>query len=274
MILSDLHVHSTFCDGKSTVEETVKAAIAKRMVSVGFSAHGYTFFDTSYCMKKEVCKDYAEAVRAAAEKYAASIRVFLGMEKDMQAGDWMPDVDFDYIIGSAHYIKKDGVYIPVDESAEITENAINEHFGGDCMAYVKSYYETAAEIPQRTKTDIIGHFDLVTKYNYPNKYFDENSTVYRNAALEALDAVSEKCNVLELNTGAISRGYRPEAYPSDFILRRAKELGMKIILSSDSHNCKNLCFGFSEAAERLKNIGFKSRAILGKNGFEEVDIMQ
>lgn len=272
MVLSDLHVHTVFCDGKSTVDETVQAAISKKMVSVGFSSHSYTFFDTSYCMKKDDSLIYAEAVRSAAEKYAGKIEIFLGIEQDMYGSELESDIDLDYIIGSAHYIKKDGVYLPVDESAEIMQTAVREHFGGDYAAYVKCYFETAAEIPKRTNADIIGHFDLVTKFNHESKYFDENSAAYKNAALTALDAVSEKCSVFEMNTGAISRGYRMSAYPSDFILRRAKEIGMKIILSSDSHDCKNLCFGFSQSAERLKNIGFKSIVILGKNGFEEVGI--
>lgn len=272
MILSDLHVHSAFCDGISTIEETVEAAIFKKMVSVGFSSHGYTFFDTSYCMKKEDYSSYAKAVRGAAEKYADSIDIFLGVEKDVHAYDWKCSIDFDYIIGSAHYIKKDDVYIPVDESDEITETAVKEHFGGDYMTYIKSYFDTAATIPEKINADIIGHFDLVTKFNYPSRYFDENSTAYKNAALTALDAVADKCSVLEINTSAVSRGYRPLAYPSDFILRRAKERRMKIIFSSDSHDCKNLCFGFAECAEKMKNIGFKSRVILGKKGFEEIGI--
>ena len=50
MILQDLHTHTTYCDGKNTPEEMVKAAIEKGLVRIGFSGHCYTFFDEKYCM--------------------------------------------------------------------------------------------------------------------------------------------------------------------------------------------------------------------------------
>ena len=51
MKYGDFHVHSTYCDGKSTLRETVEAAIAKGLPALGFSGHGYTHFDLRYCMK-------------------------------------------------------------------------------------------------------------------------------------------------------------------------------------------------------------------------------
>ena len=42
MILTDLHVHTNYCDGKNTPEEMVLAAIEKGMECIGFSVHSYT----------------------------------------------------------------------------------------------------------------------------------------------------------------------------------------------------------------------------------------
>ena len=50
-MLSNLHTHSTFCDGVNTPEEIVKSAVERGFSSVGFSGHGYTDFDLCYCMK-------------------------------------------------------------------------------------------------------------------------------------------------------------------------------------------------------------------------------
>ena len=44
-MLSNLHTHSTFCDGRNTPEQVVTAAIEQGFDSVGFSSHGYTSFD-------------------------------------------------------------------------------------------------------------------------------------------------------------------------------------------------------------------------------------
>ena len=53
MIRRDYHVHTTFCDGKNTAEEMVKAAIALGMDEIGFSSHAHQPFDFDYCMSKE-----------------------------------------------------------------------------------------------------------------------------------------------------------------------------------------------------------------------------
>ena len=50
-MLSNLHTHTLFCDGKSSAEEVVLSAIKKGFSSIGFSGHGYTNFDLTYCMK-------------------------------------------------------------------------------------------------------------------------------------------------------------------------------------------------------------------------------
>ena len=50
MIRTDLHVHTTYCDGKNTPEEVVLSAIEKGVERLGFSGHAYTSFDESYCM--------------------------------------------------------------------------------------------------------------------------------------------------------------------------------------------------------------------------------
>ena len=81
MILTDLHLHTCFCDGKNTPEEIVKEAIGRGFSAIGFSGHGYTDFDTSYCMSKEDTKKYIEDILRAKE--SAPFEVYLGIEKDI-----------------------------------------------------------------------------------------------------------------------------------------------------------------------------------------------
>ena len=52
MILEDFHVHTSYCDGKNTPEELVRAAIGLNMKKIGLVHHSYTAFDESYCIKK------------------------------------------------------------------------------------------------------------------------------------------------------------------------------------------------------------------------------
>ena len=58
MIFSDIHVHTTYCDGKNSAEETVLAALEKNFVSIGFSGHSYTSFESGWCMSEEGTEKY------------------------------------------------------------------------------------------------------------------------------------------------------------------------------------------------------------------------
>ena len=51
IIKSNIHTHTTFCDGSATPEEMVLAAISVGMDTLGFSFHSETPFDMSYCMQ-------------------------------------------------------------------------------------------------------------------------------------------------------------------------------------------------------------------------------
>ena len=83
MILRDFHVHSTYCDGKSTLEETVLAAIEKGIRHLGFSGHSYTPFDEGYCMSPSDTKRYVAEIKTLKEKYKDKIKIYCGIEKDV-----------------------------------------------------------------------------------------------------------------------------------------------------------------------------------------------
>ena len=242
MSYSDFHIHSTFSDGKNTPEEIILSAIEKGMDTIGFSDHSYTFFDESYCISKENLQNYQNEIRALAQKYKGKIKVLCGIEQDLYSEE--PTNDYDYIIGSVHYIKINNDYIPVDESPETLKAAAKKYFDGDMLSLAEEYFKTVSLVVEKTNCDIIGHFDLITKFNEGNKLFDENSPRYRKAATDAVMALLKFNRKFEINTGAISRGYRTAPYPSKEILELILSNNGKVILSSDSHNKDTLCYCF------------------------------
>lgn len=268
MILCDLHVHTTYCDGKSTVKETADWAQKLGMKSLGFSGHGFIEFDQSYCMSPEGTQKYMDDVNAIKGKYETDI--YLGLEKDLYGENSREG--FDYIIGSAHYVKKDGLYRAVDISEEDFLKDVRELFGGDFYAYCRNYYEGIAERLPGCKADIVGHIDLVTKFNSGGKRFDETDKRYRSAVFEALEAVKDACPLLEMNTGAISRGYRKTPYPRPFILQYILDNGMNVILNSDCHYHENLCFKYTECIDILKSVGFRNVVAMIDGKLQEVAI--
>ena len=264
MYKQNLHTHSVFCDGKNSLEELVLEAIAKGFDSVGFSSHSYTPFDESYCMKRDSVADYVAECARLKRKYADKIVVLGGIEQDFYAPT--PDFAPDFVIGSVHYLKVGETYVPVDKKADIIANAVKFHFGGDSYAFVESYYTTVENVKKVTNCDVIGHFDLVTKFrDVSSPLFDESHPRYVAAAEKALDALISQNVIFEINSGAVARGYRTDPYPSPRILKRIAEAKGKITLSSDCHEKSKLDCAYTEMLDAAKRAGFAEIYVL-KNG--------
>ena len=257
MIKADFHIHTTFCDGKNTPEEMVQKAISLGMTSIGFSVHSYTDFDTSYCIAKDKVTDYITEINRLKTAYADKIRILCGVERDLYAE--LPEGTYDYTIGSAHYVKKNGVYYTVDESAEKLKEAISEAWQGDALAFAEDYYASLAGLSQLSP-NIIGHIDLITKFDEVTPIFDHTHPRYIAAAKGAVDALLPLGIPFEINTGAISRGYRTTPYPAPFLLAYIIEQGGKVILSGDVHAAEGFLCGFDKAETLARS--------LGANGFE------
>ena len=264
---SNLHTHTVFSDGKNTVEDTVRAAIEKNMVSIGISDHGYTYFDTSYCIQKDDVAKYINEVNRVKAAYADRIEVYLGVELDGLA--FLDDRElYDYVIGDCHYIPTPSGYVAADLSKDDFCHTLYEVYGGDEVALAKAYYELYVDCVTKVRPDILGHIDLITKYSI----LDTGNKGYIDIAREALRASLAVCPVIEMNTGAISRGYRKIPYPENFLLDDIRALGGKVILSSDSHSSAALTCGFDDCLEILKSRGFDSIVVFKGGKFEEVGI--
>ncbi|MCQ2354134.1 MAG: histidinol-phosphatase HisJ family protein [Clostridia bacterium] len=238
----DLHTHSTYSDGHNTPEEMVRAAIDLGLEKIGISDHSYTDFDEFWCMKKEKIEEYKNCIRELKEKYKDRIEVLLGVEQDYYTVE--PTDDYDYVIGSVHYLKLGDEYVNIDQSTKLLYDAADKYFGGDLMSLIEMYYEKVGEIVDKTGADIIGHFDLIRKFNRDGSLFDEQSARYRAAAKKALDRLIPSGKKFEINTGAISRGYLDDVYPSSEWIEYIRERGGKFILSGDSHSVTTLCHSF------------------------------
>ncbi|MBQ9249026.1 MAG: histidinol-phosphatase [Oscillospiraceae bacterium] len=251
MSLSNYHTHTRYCDGKDSPEELVLEAIRLGCPQLGFSGHSYLPF-TDWTMSEAGTAAYGQEIRQLQEKYRDRIKLYLGIEYDYYSElDTSP---FDYVIGSVHFLHRDGCYLPVDESRADQITLVNEHYGGDFYSFVEDYYTTVAGVYEKTMCDIVGHFDLVTKFNEGGCLFDTSHPRYRKAALEAMDRLLEYPVIFEINTGAISRGYRTTPYPEPSLLRELEKRGAPLILSSDCHDKRNLLYGLEELQGSAKGI--------------------
>jgi len=268
--LQNLHQHTTFCDGKNTPEELVQYAIANGFGGIGFSGHCYMPFAEYYCMSLERTKEYRNEIARLKEAYGDRIDIFCGIEFDSCCPE-RPQ-GYDYVIGSLHGLRFDGVDYEFDGIADHFRHMIDTHFGGDGMAFAKEYYRQLAQLPDFGDCDIIGHFDLITKHRDTIHFFDSDAKEYRNAALEAAEALAGRIPYFEVNTGAIARGYRTTPYPDPFIIKHMKQLGFGAVISSDCHNKHLMDFHFAEAKQLLRDCGYTEYFILTKEGFVPVPL--
>ena len=249
-----LHNHTCFCDGKNTPEEMVLAAIEAGVETLGFSGHACTSFDPDGCMMLENTPQYRDEILRLREKYRDRIHILLGIERDFYSDP--DDYPYDYVIGSVHYIvADDGAICTIDNGLDIVIRDVNEHFGGNIYRWTQRYYETLARVVEKTNCNIVGHFDLVQKYNGDGSLFNGELPAYRMAILDAMESLISKNVIFEINMGAVNRGYQKNPYPSPDILRWLAQHDAKIILSSDAHAKEDILRGFETAALYAKSCG-------------------
>ena len=315
----NLHTHSTYCDGKSTIKEMISSALHKGFSVLGFSSHSYTKFDPSYCMSEDDTLDYLDELCDAkkiflnepdAAKYyfapdledAKKLRIYIGIEQDLYS--YRPALrksaglmnhgyrygTFDYIIGSTHALRLgrkeleergisldalelpymngivrtyEGLYIYVDYGPEVLRWASENIFGGNPLALAENYFRDESRIVKDTDCDIVGHFDLLLKFNEKDPLFDEAAPEYRASRNAALDCIFsdfrelDREPVFEVNTGAMARGYRTVPYPSPDTLREIRDRGGRLLINSDCHQAEMLDYAFDEARDYVMKAGYK-----------------
>ena len=237
--MKDLHMHTVFSDGKNTPEEMIREAIRLGLDTVGISDHSHL----DPCgMTLEATEEYHREIARLKEKYAGQIRVLCGLERDFLTDDF---TEYDYTIGSVHWLRMpDGHRISIDWTPEKLREGAEKYFGGDMYAVAEAYYEAEARVAEVTKCDIIGHFDLVTKFIEVDPSFDLHHPRYVKAWQQAAEALLKAGKPFEVNFGAMSRGYRTGPYPAAEIRAYLQAHGGKMLLSSDAHAKENIAFGF------------------------------
>jgi histidinol-phosphatase (PHP family) len=262
---ANFHTHTNFSDGKNTPEEMVEYAIEQGFCALGFSDHATTAHDLRYCMQNE--EGYIAEINRLKRKYAEKIQIYLGVEED---GSQLVDRSkYDYIIGSLHYLDWKGENVILDSTAE--------HFlkcaqtWNDDLAMAKAYYDRFIAYLERRKPDLIGHFDLIAKYDETEQDRFLHDERYWEIAENAVKKALEIGSIFEVNTGLITRGYRTNPCPHERLLKMIAQNGGRVTLSSDAHCKQNLRGDFQEVEKLLKSVGFDGSYILYNGKWQKQD---
>lgn len=272
MLKSNCHTHTCFCDGSNTPKEMVEEAIKLGFTSLGFSAHSPMNFENDYALTKDNVQKYISEINNLKRRYD-NIQLYNGIELDSDFAFIKPR-DFDYVIASVHQLHCKNKIYSIDASADELIDCIKTQYDGSFLAMAKDYYKTLSDFVCEIKPDIVGHVDLIEKFNEDGAIFDTTRMDYKLLTTLYLEKICLNCPdvIFEVNTGAMFRCKNKKPYPAAFIMEFLKERNMKITITSDAHCTKALNFGFDEALQYVKSFGFENVYVLKDGKFVPTEI--
>ncbi|WP_274653750.1 PHP domain-containing protein [Paenibacillus humicola] len=207
----DLHMHSSYSDGRNTPEEMIEAAAGIGYEAVAITDHVWRTSDW--------VPAYAAHLEALKERCRPRIRLYSGIEAKVTSLDGDIDADpsfdalVDLILGSIHRIPKTGGYW----SKSDREKAKKSEIIGD---WLQAFYG----LLQNPRVDIIAH--PLSELNG----FGVRETDLPMA--EITDRIAASGKILELNVRYNT--------PDQQVIRISADKGAVFLISSDSHAVPDL----------------------------------
>ncbi len=272
-MIFDFHSHTRQQDGENSVREMVEAALAKGLKIYGISEHSPRLPQFRYVddLPNEVrglagWEDFLEEVESLKKEFEGKIELLKGCEVDWLGEENIPwakklitEGDFDYTIGSVHFLGKWGFDYKKDWEAGFS------NFENIEEIYQK-YFLEYSKMVRSNLFDIAGHLDLIKKFN--DKYpLPESSKILELAKL-ALDALENSKMVLEISSAGLRKPCR-DWYPSEELLKEAFKRGIPITLNSDAHSTERIAEKFEETKEFAKSVGYKKVVVFHQGGKRE-----
>ena len=256
----DYHLHTEFSDDSDyLMEDVVKDAIEKGIEEICFTDHvdygiKLDWDDPDFIEGKSVPNvnypAYFQKIEYLTKKYYNKIRIKKGLEFGIQTHTidkfkkLFDRYTFDFIILSIHQIE-DKEFWTGDFQKNKTEDQYYQRYYQELYEVVKNYHDYS----------VIGHFDLIKRYDNKDGYsgFENNKEIIT----AILKFIIEDGKGIELNTSSIRYGLN-DLMPSRKILKLYHDLGGRIItIGSDSHESAHLGAYIEEMKDELRKIGFK-----------------
>jgi histidinol-phosphatase (PHP family) len=271
------HSHNHFCDGSTSPEEMVRAAIRLGMPSLGISSHGPIPYRNSWCMDETDLKIYIQEISRLKEKYASQIEIQCGLEADFVEGQSSFNSlrnggGIDYIIGSVHYLYENTGQNPfsVDGNRKEFIQGLKDLYQGDVEKMTRRFFQLTRTMIIQQKPDLVGHIDKIRMNLSKFHPALETEIWYKDELSQTIDCLVSNDQIIEVNTRGIYKKYTAEPYPSYDFLREYKRRNGRISLNSDAHHPDELLGFYPETIKILRDIGFTESWVLIKSGWQPV----
>lgn len=281
------HTHTLGFDGKNTEEEMLSKAISLGWEKIGFSNHFMVHHNIENAPMYQYAKSggysgiysssFDEAIAKFEKHYQkidelreiSPIKILKGMEVDFFADrEWyegfiktIKHLKPDYLIGSAHFIEKDGILY---NSHDLKKAPKLEQ-----KKLLHRYWQNERATARSGLFNILAHLDLMKKVGLGKELEwveDEAKTVL---------AIKKSGAIVELNTSFYKKADEP--YPSHRIIEMLAREKVPVIISDDAHNVSQLGNDFEKAEGlihshnliRATSLEKKNNTILYQNGQEK-----
>jgi histidinol-phosphatase (PHP family) len=268
-MLADYHIHTCYSDDSEyPMEDVVKDAISLGLDEICFTDHvdygvkrdwddprgmlyrlGGSGEPEHMALANVDYPRYAAEIDALKEKYKDQITLKMGMEFGMQSHT-IPQYEklysawpFDFIILSVHQVE-DREFWTQDFQRGRTQEEYNLRYYEEMLALVQRYHNYS----------VLGHMDLITRYDKAGIFPFE---IIRPIIKEILKTIIADGKGIEVNTSCHRYGLN-DLTPSTDILRLYRNLGGKIItIGSDSHRKEQLGTYLTDTISVLKTLGYE-----------------
>lgn len=261
-MFADYHVHSEYSDDSTyPFEQVIRDAIGMGMDEICITDH------VDYGIKKDWDAGekiayrgsqplanvdyprYMAALRDMQSRYGDRIRIRVGLEFGIQTHTipqfraLLTRYALDFVILSIHQVENQEFWTQEFQRGR-TQREYNERYYEELLAVVQQYQGYS----------VLGHLDLITRYDKQGVYPFERVRPLVEAILRRVIADGKG---IEVNTSSHRYGLT-DTTPSVAILQLYRELGGTILtIGSDSHAPAHLGTHIEEARALLRDMGFR-----------------
>lgn len=237
-MLVDYHIHGVgHADRPHTFEQMapfVERAVQMELKEIGFAEHDSYLEELDMAVFECLQKEFPQV------KIRVGLEVDHFPEKKVALAEKISSYQFDYLIGSVHFIDD----WPFDHP---------DYLDGYCNWQIdelyQAYFSRVLDAVNSGLYSIVGHLDLIKVFGF------KPSVDIIPLVIPVLRAIKRANLVVEVNTNGL---FKPvgEVYPAPEILHNCYQYGIPVTLSSDAHSPENVGRKLKWAAGLLRQVGY------------------
>jgi histidinol-phosphatase (PHP family) len=265
-VLTDYHLHLRPDDldaspadhfTAANVERYLEAAADAGIEELGVSEHVYRFTEALALWRHPFWEENATDDLGAYCEFVRTMPLRLGIEMDFLPGredrtaTLLDAHDFDYVVGSVHFLGDVAVDHPGWDAWERT---------GDPDEVWRRYFEAVAAAARSGLFDVLAHPDLVKVWG-SGRPQPERDPRFHYEPLVA--AVAETGVAVEVSTAGLRKPVG-ELYPAPALAEMLVDAGASFSLSSDAHVPEHVGWEYAAAVETMRSWGIGEVAVFDR----------